>query len=519
MKILRLLSALGVVAAALFIAQHQALAANTISTSIYEDNDANGTLNWVAWTMDESVTGCTYEAGDWTVNTASELNISITGLTCVGSVLRITVTADANETGAATAPVISYNNTDGDNSVTLTSGAMTAKASVSTTDGARPVAVSVSPANAAEDISKTADIVLTFSEAMDTTFAEGTEFSMTPDPGTFSVAWTVLNSVATLSFPDLACNTNYDFLIENAQIVAASGTGTLTLGTGGPVSGDSNFTTGSTGCGGTAGYVPPQITSFTYTGPVCTTPDAHAFAIVGSNIDAYLVDDNALFTFAEWQDLNIEGSGSFNAVFDGTDAQAYAMLKSADGSYSNVFNFDLSSWTEACAEIQPEEPAVDDEPAPEPEDSDSVGDAVSPGDTIMVSGSTTVYYVTENYGRRIFLNEAVYYTWFDSFTNVVTLDASLLSELPLEGTMLPKAESVLVKIQSSPVVYWLDSSENEFSPTLRAIPDEATAAALFGSNWAAYIMDIEPTFFTKFNLGGEVSAVTNLDTNNLHLQR
>jgi hypothetical protein len=51
MKILRLLSALGVVAAALFIAQHQALAANTISTSIYEDNDANGTLNWVAWTM------------------------------------------------------------------------------------------------------------------------------------------------------------------------------------------------------------------------------------------------------------------------------------------------------------------------------------------------------------------------------------------------------------------------------------------------------------------------------------
>ncbi len=116
-------------------------AANTIVTKAYLDANTNGTVEKIRWVMDENVTACAYEAGDWTVNTAGSINVAITGLSCTGSDtnLDILVTADANETGGSTAPIISYANVGTAGSVTLTSGVMTAKASQSITDGAAPV--------------------------------------------------------------------------------------------------------------------------------------------------------------------------------------------------------------------------------------------------------------------------------------------------------------------------------------------------------------------------------------------
>ncbi|HRH31715.1 MAG TPA: hypothetical protein PLK06_00100 [bacterium] len=102
----------GFAAVTFFAFNHQAFAANTISDKYYQDTDGNGTVNRVRWQMDENVTACTYEAGDWTVNTASEMNWVITGISCTGSnaFLDITITSDTNETGSVTPPVISYAN-------------------------------------------------------------------------------------------------------------------------------------------------------------------------------------------------------------------------------------------------------------------------------------------------------------------------------------------------------------------------------------------------------------------------
>ncbi len=129
----------------LFIWSNTAFAANTIVTKKYLDANANGTVEKIRWVMDENVTACAYEAGDWTVNTAGSITVVITGLSCTGTDanLDITVTADASETGGSTAPVISYSQSAGTaDSVTLTSGAMTNKTSQSITDGAAPVILS-----------------------------------------------------------------------------------------------------------------------------------------------------------------------------------------------------------------------------------------------------------------------------------------------------------------------------------------------------------------------------------------
>ncbi len=124
------------------------LAADTIVSSVYLDTNNNGTIDTIRWTLDENVTACAYEAGDWTVNTAGDMTVVITGLTCTGAdaILDINVTADANETGLQTSgganPVISYANAVTAGSVTLTSGAMSAKANQATTDGAKPLITS-----------------------------------------------------------------------------------------------------------------------------------------------------------------------------------------------------------------------------------------------------------------------------------------------------------------------------------------------------------------------------------------
>ena len=59
-----------------------------------------------------------------------------------------------------------------------------------------------------------------------------------------------------------------------------------------------------------------------------------------------------------------------------------------------------------------------------------------------------------------------------------------------------------VKIQSDPKTYLVEPS----GYTLRWIKDEATALLLGGSDWNKNIIDIEPTYFTKFTVGADLSS-------------
>jgi hypothetical protein len=72
--------------------------------------------------------------------------------------------------------------------------------------------------------------------------------------------------------------------------------------------------------------------------------------------------------------------------------------------------------------------------------------------------------------------------------------------------MLPAPGVVLVKIQSDPKVYAIDTDS-----TLRWVPDETTAITLYGANWADYVIDLEPTTFARFDVGEDMTADDEVD--------
>ena len=341
---------------------------------------------------------------------------------------------------------------------------------------------------------------------------EATEFTISPDPGTFSAAWTVSNSVVTLSFGSMICGNTYTFTTVEAEIIASAGSPTALITTG-PQDGDWAFTAST--CGASASS-PVVISAFEYAGPVCSADNTHSFSVTGSNIDAYLASTDIYFADAEWQTQSIEGSATIDVTVEDADTTVYLALKSDTGTVGSIYSFELDDWSAACNSNEEEVVVEDNEdeelPVDEADEEDEivVVAGVSPGDIIHSSSSTAVYYVTETYGRRVFINEATFFSWYDSFDVVQEVSAATLSALPLQGNMLPKAGIVLVKIQSSPVVYFLGEGSEYLVPDLREIRDEATAISLFGSTWAELVIDIEPTFFTKFGTGLDVEVNENL---------
>ena len=491
-----------------FVFGQRVLAANTISAATYLDTNTNGTVETIRWTMDENVTACAFESGDWSVTAAGTVGVTaVTALSCTGSdaILNITVTTTANVTGGGVNPSISYANVGTAGSVTLTSGAMTAKTQAST-DAAAPVIVSVTPTVNDVGVGRNANITMTFSESMDTTFAEGTEFAITPDPGAFSTAFNGAQTVVTITAPLLDCGTTYAVDADSAEVDASAGSAT-NIGTGGPVDGTWSFDTVSCGSSSSSGERPSNV-AVTYGGPSCNVAGAQLFSLEGNNIAEYVVADDQFFTDAEWTSF----ASSVTAQLSTDASTAHFLFRSADMNISNVYSVDIERWSSVCGSADGEQsvpPSDDQEEGGTPAVIPVAG--VSPGDVVRSSSSSAVYYITDDYSRYVFVNAMVFFTWYDSFASVKEVSADIISDLPLKGIMLPKAGVVLVKIQSDNTVYFLEAGDDQFVPRLRAIPDEATAAENFGSAWAKYVIDIEPTFFTKFVRGSAVQSGADLN--------
>jgi subtilisin family serine protease len=152
----------------------------------------------------------------------------------------------------------------------------------------------------------------------------------------------------------------------------------------------------------------------------------------------------------------------------------------------------------------------DEDEQVEPQDTGIGG--VMTGDFIKSPSFSTVYYVDEEENRRVFIDTNTYFTWSDNFDDIKEVTDEQLSEFKLSGLMLPHAGVVLVKIQSDPSVYILENGSDSLIPVLRKIASEEIANEMFGNNWADYVIDIEPTFFTKFELGESVDEPFEVDT-------
>jgi large repetitive protein len=149
--------------------------------------------------------------------------------------------------------------------------------------------------------------------------------------------------------------------------------------------------------------------------------------------------------------------------------------------------------------------------ASEADDSDSSDDSEFTETYITSPSFSTVYYITEGGARRPFMNTDAYFSWSDTFGDIEEVLDGDLADYAIDGIMLPRAGVVLVKIQSDPSVYMLEEGDDQLVPVLRKIATEEIAIEMYGSNWADYVIDVEPTFFNKFESGDEVDEAIPVD--------
>ncbi len=140
-------------------------------------------------------------------------------------------------------------------------------------------------------------------------------------------------------------------------------------------------------------------------------------------------------------------------------------------------------------------------------------DLVDVGDLFKSPSYPDVYVVTPSLGRRVFISHTVYFTYTNTFDSIVEVRDEDLAAFPLEGLVLPKAGTVLVKIPSVNTVYALEENpDNTYVPFLRAIASEDIAITMYGTDWADFVIDIDPAFFNHFEQGTDITFPEPVDT-------
>ncbi len=144
----------------------------------------------------------------------------------------------------------------------------------------------------------------------------------------------------------------------------------------------------------------------------------------------------------------------------------------------------------------------------ETDDTDTTDDSTDllPEGSYMKGESwSTVYYIHDGM-RHPFLDSQTYFTYADDFSDVVTVDDDELGNYTIGTPMLPKAGTVLVKIQSVNNVYALEADN-----TLRWITSEDLAVEMYGSDWADYVIDVPVTAWGHFTVGSDIDEASDVD--------
>ena len=125
------------------------------------------------------------------------------------------------------------------------------------------------------------------------------------------------------------------------------------------------------------------------------------------------------------------------------------------------------------------------------------------GDLIKMDGLSSVYYLAADGKRYVFPNEATYFSWYSDFSGVVTIPQSELETYQLGANVTMRPGTKLVKIQTDPKVYAVEPNGN-----LLWVPSETVAIALFGTDWAARVVDVADAFFTNYTVTTEEVSET-----------
>ncbi len=114
--------------------------------------------------------------------------------------------------------------------------------------------------------------------------------------------------------------------------------------------------------------------------------------------------------------------------------------------------------------------------------------------------SDSVYYCGADGRRYVFPNQAIYFSWYKNFDEVITISDEQLAAIPLGKNVTYKPGVRLVKIQTDPKVYAVGHGG-----LLRWVTSPETAENLYGANWAKQVDDIPEVFFLDYQIGDPVN--------------
>ncbi|MEK7655636.1 MAG: hypothetical protein AAB386_03085 [Patescibacteria group bacterium] len=121
------------------------------------------------------------------------------------------------------------------------------------------------------------------------------------------------------------------------------------------------------------------------------------------------------------------------------------------------------------------------------------------GSNVLIKGSgPAVYWVAENGKRYAFPNIKTFWSWFssDKFNDVHVINDQELATTPFGGVINYRPGAKLVKVQTSPKVYFV----SRFG-ILHWVTTEALAATHYGADWKSKVEDIPDALFSTYTIG------------------
>lgn len=126
--------------------------------------------------------------------------------------------------------------------------------------------------------------------------------------------------------------------------------------------------------------------------------------------------------------------------------------------------------------------------------------ALAAGDLVKGPNSDAVYYI-DGTMKHVFPDSKTYFTWYTSFDGIKTVAVSELDMYPAGAAVAYRPGTKLVTHPNTARVYAVEPGGN-----LRWISSEATATALYGSNWGKMVNDVHELTFGNYAIGSDMGS-------------
>lgn len=213
-------------------------------------------------------------------------------------------------------------------------------------------------------------------------------------------------------------------------------------------------------------------------------------------VDFYDADEELLDA---WSYAIQPGDIEVTADYDGTAAYRYVKVNATE---EEVWKLDAIEVLELYTEPEEVPEEVPEEEAPGLGEN-SVGRLITlPDDGDSTTQYDSAVYVIGADGKRhAFPNETVYFSWFEDYDDVEVIPADEMSDYSLGHNVTIRPGTHLIKLQTSPKVYAVESGS-----LLREITTEEIAIDLYTENWNTLVVDVADGFWANYTLGDQITA-------------